>query len=1131
MKTNSFFAHLISRYFAIVILITFLSKQKGYAQSVNITVSSYEVQYIQANNCDDCSSSLPDPRWYATPTRNSAYININDFMSAVQDEYLCPSNPWINPANSASKNWYFGGNVTDNVDMYISGFEEDGCNSNDNVCIGFGKDYTYYLGTSPGATGSTQITNVYIPNYVPNTQYYFSGSRICDKGTYLVKWAFTWNYSSYILPGSIALGNQCITANGNPSIINNASNGSPYISYQWQQSDNNGSTWIDIAGATGLSYDPPAGLLNTRQYRRKATFGNLAAQYSNAVTVNVFAPANAGPDVTACYGQNVSIGTPSISGYTYSWTPSPWLTAGNIAQPTVTYPNSNATLYLTATNTANGCSSTDGVNIFANPQMSTSVSTANSASSVLCNGQSVTLNSATTGGTAPYTYSWSSGATTANTTVSPNSTTSFVITATDSKGCTSNNSIPITVNPLPIADAGADKTACYEQDVIIGTTEISGYSYGWTPVPWVNDATLATPVVAFPYTDATLTLTVTDLATGCTANDNVTVFVNSEILSTLTANNSITPITICEGESVNLAIAATGGTALYTYSWSNGNTSASQSVSPTTTQTYSVTVTDAKGCTKTSSILVNVNPAPIVDAGLDKVLCYGTSQTIGTPAQSNYSYSWSPSGATTAQTTVSSLSANTTYTLIATNPTTGCTAQDNVVIGYNPMMVANITNNNSSSATVCAGTSVNLTTNVAGGTSPYTYSWNNASTNQVLALTPTTSALYNVTATDANGCTTFDDIQLTVNPLPTNNLGVDKYRCSGAVATVIGNNAVSGFSYSWYPTTAFAAGQSATTAKPSVSPTNTTTYNLRMTNNSTSCFKVDDIVVNVNAVVPTASISASSSSVCEGGTNITLTATATGAGYYQWYQGTTLKSSTTTPTYTIAASSAANTGTYSCKVKTTSLSTNTCLTTSNSLPITVSAAPVPTISPAGTSNVITFCGSTGGTLTTATTATNLSSWQWKWGTGTSVSTHTNVPGNSTTSSYANLQNNTYYSVLANYSNGCSRPSIAKKVMINLGCRQDNGDSTNISTDLPLENIKTYPNPVSDILTINLSNNKDKAGNLQLVNMLGQEVISKSVTLTEGENIIEWDLSQLSTGVYTLIFSSDTQRITQKVVKE
>ncbi len=88
--------------------------------------------------------------------------------------------------------------------------------------------------------------------------------------------------------GSIT-GNQTLCSGGNPANLASTASGESYSNtqnYQWQFSDN-GSTWTNIGGATGLSYNPPSGLTQRRFYRRRLQDGCGFTGYSNTVTVTV----------------------------------------------------------------------------------------------------------------------------------------------------------------------------------------------------------------------------------------------------------------------------------------------------------------------------------------------------------------------------------------------------------------------------------------------------------------------------------------------------------------------------------------------------------------------------------------------------------------------------------------------------------------------------------------------------------------------------------------------------------------------------------------------------------------------------------------------------------------------------
>ncbi|MDR6968036.1 plastocyanin [Flavobacterium arsenatis] len=91
------------------------------------------------------------------------------------------------------------------------------------------------------------------------------------------------------------------------------------------------------------------------------------------------------------------------------------------------------------------------------------------------------------------------------------------------------------------------------------------------------------------------------------------------------------------------------------------------------------------------------------------------------------------------------------------------------------------------------------------------------------------------------------------------------------------------------------------------------------------------------------------------------------------------------------------------------------------------------------------------------------------------------------------------------------------------------DNFGISTDLAVKdfgtaNFKLYPNPVKDIL--NLTNTQN-ISNVEVFNMLGQQVIAKSINATQGQI----DMSHLATGTYLVRVASENQVKTIKVIKQ
>ena len=115
--------------------------------------------------------------------------------------------------------------------------------------------------------------------------------------------------------------------------------------------------------------------------------------------------------------------------------------------------------------------------------------------------------------------------------------------------------------------------------------------------------------------------------------------------------------------------------------------------------------------------------------------------------------------------------------------------------------------------------------------------------------TTTTNTL--VDTNPANGCSSSDTVEVTVNTVtPTANAGSDAtIDCNNTSAT-LGASAVSGLTYAWSPSTGLSA---TNVAQPTATPNTTTTYSLVVTNASTGCQSIaDTVLVTVSTATPTA---------------------------------------------------------------------------------------------------------------------------------------------------------------------------------------------------------------------------------------------------------------------------------------
>ncbi len=169
----------------------------------------------------------------------------------------------------------------------------------------------------------------------------------------------------------------------------------------------------------------------------------------------------------------------------------------------------------------------------------------------ICSGQGSQLNAS--GGII---YSWNppvglSDPAIANPFASPLSTTVYVVTITDSIGCTETDSMTLTVN-IVIANAGLDVQICGAGSITLNAS--GGISYAWSPAVSLSDPNISNPV-ASPAATTTYTVTVTD-ANGCSNTDDVVVTVFNVFA------DAGADVQICSGDSTQLN--ASGG---LIYSW------------------------------------------------------------------------------------------------------------------------------------------------------------------------------------------------------------------------------------------------------------------------------------------------------------------------------------------------------------------------------------------------------------------------------------------------------------------------------------------------------------------------------------------------------------------------------------
>ncbi len=417
---------------------------------------------------------------------------------------------------------------------------------------------------------------------------------------------------------------------------------------------------------------------------------------SHQVVVNALPVASVNPPISStCSGIGVSL--TASGGTLYSWSPTSGLNSSTIFNPTAN--PTISTIYTVTCTDANGCSDTASciVNVNSGPTLSVTAT-----ASPICAGDSTIL---TVSGANSYT--WSGGLGTLNIlSVKPTTTTIYNVTGTDVNGCIGTSNITVSVNPLPIANAGTDQIICNGQNVNL--TASGGGTYSWSTSASTQSINIS------PTTTTTYTVTVTGVD-ACTATANVTVHVNPDPPANAGPDQSI-----CIGLSANLN--ASGGTS---YVWGpgtglNNSTISNPVADPTTTTSYIVTVTDVNGCSAKDTMVLTVNPQPTVSAGANQTICFGQSATLN--ATGGIIYIWSPP-AGLSNTAISNPTANpadtTTYTVTVTD-LHGCTNTSDMIVNVNPVPTSSFT----ATSPLCAGQTSSTIVYTGSGTAGTTYFWN-----------------------------------------------------------------------------------------------------------------------------------------------------------------------------------------------------------------------------------------------------------------------------------------------------------------------------------------------------------------------------------------------------------------------
>lgn len=575
-----------------------------------------------------------------------------------------------------------------------------------------------------------------------------------------------------------------------------------------------GYVW-DNAVVDGISFIPPVG---TTMYHVIGTDVN-GCQNTDSISVisNPLPIVVAGVDQTICFGESAILSGSGAN--TYAW-------SNGVVNGVAFAPAVGTITYTVVGTDVNGCTNSDQVDVIVNPLP---IIIANTTSTAVCDGQSAALS-----GSGGVSYVWDNGVLDDVSFIPPSGVTTYTVIGTDANGCINTDQINLTVFTLPTVTAGFDQVVCDEVSVVLSGA--GAISYAW------NNGVINNVLFNSPIGTTTYTVIGTDV-NGCTNTDQVDVVVNAlpnvgagsnisicdlngVILSgtgassyvwdngvindisfmspvgtttytvigtdvngcSNTDNVDVTTLAlpsviagldqeVCDG--VSVVLNATGASS---FIWSGGITNGIYFNQNVGQVEYIVTGTDANSCSNTDTVIVIVNPNPIINAGVDQQVCEGTGITLfaaGSPA-----LFWNNNVVNG----VRFIQGIGTMAYIVTDILpTGCFDSDTVAVTVHPNPIVS-----ASDVEICIGEGVELN-----GEGAMHYTWT-GNVQDGITFYPEQSSSYTVTGYSSFGCSASAVAQVIVHQLPVAEFNITQLSLTTTASTTgFDNLSIGADAYSW----------------------------------------------------------------------------------------------------------------------------------------------------------------------------------------------------------------------------------------------------------------------------------------------------------------------------------------------
>lgn len=625
------------------------------------TLGTVEIHILNKNNTNACTTGLQDSTKTVGAVAPGRQANAATILLPEAWRFSPPSNyttVWTKTDTSGTSTIASGTNI---FSQNVAPLETTVYNIS----------YTNQTTGCANAPGSAQVTMNVLSNTAPS------------------------GISALATPTALCYGNQV-------TLFTDYTGPTAGLSYQWQYSTN-GSSWSNIPSANAINYADT--MLVPTTYRLQITSCTGTPVYTTPVSVNFINNILTTTPATRCGVGTVDLSATGNTGASIKWFDVPTggtalFTGGTFTTPSI---GVNTTYYVEAKTSGPGCSS-PRVPVLATVNPAPAFTLSTTAINLCVENPAPLVPVTITAGASDYnTYVWSSTTgitgTSAGWTINPSVSTTYTLTASQSAGiCSAVITLPVSVNVTPVTVTTTADTLCEGGAAILtATSQIIGSGPQTAPTGYLSsNATTPDDEEILNVTFGTINNTSTCTSTGLA----------SSILNQYSDFTNIPPPTFTAGTTVPLSInigTCGGNFTSFTNVFIDYNRdgvfdstterafSSTIGISGPHLLTGSITIPSTATPGVTRMRVVNIEQGSITSSpsgtyGFGETEDYNINILNIVNIAPSLVYTWAPAtglSATTGINVVASPTATTTYTVTATNPTTGCSNSAQVTVNVN----------------------------------------------------------------------------------------------------------------------------------------------------------------------------------------------------------------------------------------------------------------------------------------------------------------------------------------------------------------------------------------------------------------------------------------------------------------